>query len=37
MMRRTARDVPVTFAVTIETEPVEQPQNDPVMVAAIGA
>jgi anti-sigma-K factor RskA len=27
----------VTFAVTIETERVEQPQNDPVMVASIGA
>lgn len=27
----------VTFAVTVETERVEQPQNDPVMVAAIGA
>ena len=27
----------VTFAVTIETERVEQSQNDPVMIAAIGA
>lgn len=27
----------VTFAVTVETERVEQSQNDPVMVAAIGA
>ena len=30
-------DDAVTFAVTVETERVEQPQNDPVMVAAIGA
>jgi anti-sigma-K factor RskA len=27
----------VTFAVTVETERVEQSQNDPVMIAAIGA
>jgi Anti-sigma-K factor rskA len=30
-------DDAVTFAVTVETERVEQSQNDPVMVAAIGA
>lgn len=30
-------DDAVTFAVTVETERVEQPQHDPVMVAAIGA